>query len=338
MFSKPDENSSIISPYNFGNDIKSHSDLGDLADINSINLINEHELIFTNASTFNFLNNSNFQQSDVRKPIDGICTFENIQQILLHCNNSYLNDILGKMKTEKIDKDQTYTKLMNINAIKVRKQRKNKNKKSENKNIFGQGRKKKIDLTERAHDKFSSDNVIKKIKRILFKNLIFFCNNILKSENIKIKLKNINYQNVNKLAKKNELELFEMTIEQVISKEISPKYTNFDPNYNKETIAQILEERRDNEVLKSIFYMTYRQWLDIFVLKINNINYKNHEYLDGLGQAIFEKIEKNMPKISETLINIYSKDNIEYLPSFLFYLYNYEKLFLIKRNRSENKA
>lgn len=160
----------------------------------------------------------------------------------------------------------------------------------------------------------------------------------MKSENIKIKLKNINYQNVNKLAKKNELELFEMTIEQVISKEISPKYTNFDPNYNKETIAQILEKRRDNEVLKSIFYMSYRQWLDIFVLKINNINYKNHEYLDGLGQAIFEKIEKNMPKISETLINIYSKDNIEYLPSFLFYLYNYEKLFLIKRNRSENKA
>jgi hypothetical protein len=242
------------------------------------------------------------------------------------------------MKTEKIDKDQTYMKLMNINAIKVRKQRKSENKKSENKNIFGQGRKKKIDLTERAHDKFSSDNVIKKIKRILFKNLIFFCNNILKSENIKIKLKNINYQNVNKLSKKKELELFEMTIEQVISKEISPKYTNFDPNYNKETIAQILEERRDNEVLKSIFYMTYRQWLDIFVLKINNINYKNHEYLDGLGQAIFEKIEKNMPKISETLINIYSKDNIEYLPSFLFYLYNYEKLFLIKRNRSENKA
>ena len=189
MFSKPDENSSIISPYNFGNDIKSHSDLGDLADINSINLINEHELIFTNASTFCFLNNSNFQQSDVRKPIDGICTFENIQQILLHCNNSYLNDILGKMKTEKIDKDQTYMKLMNINAIKVRKQRKSENKKSENKNIFGQGRKKKIDLTERAHDKFSSDNVIKKIKRILFKNLIFFCNNILKSENIKIKLK-----------------------------------------------------------------------------------------------------------------------------------------------------
>ena len=144
MFSKPDENSSIISPYNLWNDIKSHSDLGDLADMNSINLINEHELIFTNASTSYFLNNSNFPQSDVRKPIDGICTFENIQQILLHCNNSYLNDILGKMKTEKIDKDQTYTKLMNINAIKVRKQRKSENKKSENKNIFGQGKKKKL--------------------------------------------------------------------------------------------------------------------------------------------------------------------------------------------------
>ena len=334
MFSKPDENSSITSLYNFWNDIAFHSDLGDLADINSINLINERELVFTNASTFNFLNNSNFLQSDVSTPIDGIYSFEKIQQILLHCNNSYLKDILGKMKTEKIDKDQIYMKLMNINIIKDRKQRKSENKISENKNIFGQGRKKKIDLTERAHDKFCSDNVIKKIKAILFKNLIIFCNNVLKSEKINIKLKNINYKN-NKLSKQNELKLFEMTIEQLISKEISPKYTNFNSNYNKEKIAQILKERKDNDFLKSIFYMTYRQWLD---LKINNINYKNYKYLDGLGQAIFEKIEKNMPKISEILINIYSKDDIEYLPYFLFYLYNYEKLFLIKRNRSENKA
>ena len=144
MFSKPDENSSITSLYNFWNDIAFHSDLGDLADINSINLINERELVFTNASTFNFLNNSNFLQSDVSNPIDGVYSFEKIQQILLHCNNSYLKDILEKMKTEKIDKDQIYMKLMNLNIIKVRKQRKSENKISENKNIFGQGRKKKL--------------------------------------------------------------------------------------------------------------------------------------------------------------------------------------------------
>ena len=227
---------------------------------------------------------------------------------------------------------------MNINVIKVRKQRKSENKIRENKIIFGQGRKKKVDLTERAHDKFSSDNILKKIKAILFKSLIIFSNNVLKSANINIKLKNIDYKNINKLGKKNELDQFDMTIEQLISKEISPKYTNFNSHYNKEKITQILEERKDNEALKSIFYMTYRQWLDIFALKINIINYKNYKYLDGLSEETFEMIEKNIPKISEILINIYSKDNIEYLPYFLFYLYNYEKLFLIKRNRSKNKA
>ena len=227
---------------------------------------------------------------------------------------------------------------MNINVIKVRKQRKSENKIRENKIIFGQGRKKKIDLTERTHDKYSSDNILKKIKAILFKSLIIFSNNVLKSANINIKLKNIDYKNINKLGKKNELDQFDMTIEQLISKEISPKYTNFNSHYNKEKITQILEERKDNEALKSIFYMTYRQWLDIFVLKINIINYKNYKYLDGLSEETFEIIEKNIPKISEILINIYSKDNIEYLPYFLFYLYNYEKLFLIKRNRSKNKA
>ena len=338
MLSKPDEYSSLISPNNFGNGC---TDFDDLSNINPINSINEDELIeqiFTDTSNLSFLNNLNILQNDVNNPIDDIYSFEKIKQILLNCNNSNLNDILRKMKTEKIDTDQIYMKLMNINVIKVRKQRKSENKIRENKIIFGQGRKKKIDLTERAHDKFSSDNILKKIKAILFKSLIIFSNNVLKSANINIKLKNIDYKNINKLGKKNELDQFDMTIEQLISKEISPKYTNFNSHYNKEKITQILEERKDNEALKSIFYMTYRQWLDIFALKINIINYKNYRYLDGLSEETFEMIEKNIPKISEILINIYSKDNIEYLPYFLFYLYNYEKLFLIKRNRSKNKA
>ena len=100
MLSKIDEYSSLISPFKFGNGC---IDFDDLSNINSINSNNEDELIITNTSTLSFLNNLNILQNNVNNPIDGIYSFEKIKQILLNCNNSNLNDILGKMKTEKIN-------------------------------------------------------------------------------------------------------------------------------------------------------------------------------------------------------------------------------------------
>ena len=346
MFPILDENNSIISPYNSWNDIKypsSYTDYDDLRDIlsmNSVNLFDENELLFTNISTLDVLNDSNIQQNDVIEPIDGKYSIKKIQQILLYCKNPHLNDIIEKIKREQIEKDkeQQFLKLMNKSPIKLRKQGKREKKITKNKNIFGKGRKRKIDLSIRAHNKFSYDNIIKQIKAILFNNLIAFCNNILESENINVKLKKINYKYVNKLDKKNELELFEMTIKQIISQEISSKYTNFKPDYNKEIIAQILEERKDNEFLNSLFEMPYRQWIDIFILKLNNINYKNDKSLVGFDEENFKKIEENIPKISEVLFNINSKYDIKYLHSFLSCLYNYEQWFLIKRNRRGNKS
>lgn len=71
----------------------------------------------------------------------------------------------------------------------------------EDKIIFKRGRKKGNDLEKRKHNKYSSDNVIKKIKANLFKKMILFYNNILKSANINITLKNINYNIINNINK-----------------------------------------------------------------------------------------------------------------------------------------
>ena len=78
MFSILDENNSIISPYNSWNDIKylsSYNDYDDLRDIfsmNSINPVNENELLLTNTSTLAFLNDSNIQQNDVSIQLMGL--------------------------------------------------------------------------------------------------------------------------------------------------------------------------------------------------------------------------------------------------------------------------
>ena len=105
-----------------------------------------------------------------------------------------------------------------------------------------------------------------------------------------------------------------MTLKELLSKDISPKFTSLRADYNKRRIEQILKERRDNNILMYIFNMTYREWIDIF--------------------EICQSIEKNMPKIADLLINILIKENdSDFLSIFIFYLYNYEKWFYFKRNR-----
>ena len=124
-----------------------------------------------------------------------------------------------------------------------------------------------------------------------------------------------------------------MTLKELISEEISPKYNSFNADYNKKKINEILKERKDNKVLNFIFNMTYRQWIDIFILKQNIRDYKIDEYLSMLDEGNYKEIENQMPKVSETLINVLEKNGIEYLSFYIFYLYNYEQWFFSRRNR-----
>ncbi len=116
-----------------------------------------------------------------------------------------------------------------------------------------------------------------------------------------------------------------MTLKELLSKDISPKFTSLSADYNKRRIEQILKERRDNNILIYIFNMTYREWIDIFTLKKSIKTNKN------ISEEICQAIEKNMPKIADLLINILIKENdSDFLFNFIFYLYNYEKWFFLK--------
>ena len=78
---------------------------------------------------------------------------------------------------------QSYTiKKINISDDFNNSQDKEEQKDINAKKKFGLGRKKKGDETERKHDIFASDNIIKKIKGFLFKNLVIFLNKILKKD------------------------------------------------------------------------------------------------------------------------------------------------------------
>ena len=117
------------------------------------------------------------------------------------------------------------------------------------------------------------------------------CNNILKELNLNIVLKNMNNNIVKNINKKKEFELLEMPLKELLSKDISPKFTSLSADYNKRRIEQILKERRDNNIPMYIFNMTYREWIDIFTMKKSIKTNKN------ISEEICQAIEKNMKKL-----------------------------------------
>ena len=280
----------------------------------------------TNISpSFNNEINLNNKQYNKHTVINGLYKYEDITQILINLNYSNKNNILDNFKKDlievQVDKEK---KLIN------KKRNKSKNNENDVKQIFKSknykmGRKTKNDLSIRKHNKFNSDNIMRKIKVKLLKYLVLYTNHFIKHNNFKLKY--LNYSITSTLSKKKELELLGMHVKDLLSKNISPKFTSLKADYNKENIQHIIKNEKDNEVLMFILNLTFREWIDIFILKKNNINY------GVLNEKSSKDIIENMPKIGELMDIILTKEGSKYLSNFLFWLYNYEIWFSIKRNR-----
>jgi hypothetical protein len=161
------------------------------------------------------------------------------------------------------------------------------------------GRKKRNDLAERIHGKYSSDNIIKKIKGALFKSLVQFINKILQRDKI---IKDLNYKKyINQLKKDINIKYLHLCIKDLLSFEISP-YKSCNVNSNKDNIKKILEEEKSNEMIMYIFNMKFRDWIDIFTMK------KEIKLVNG-----YEIIEKSLPKITDLLKDILIKNDIIFI-------------------------
>ena len=220
---------------------------------------------------------------------------------------------------------QSYT----IKKINISDEFNNSQDKEEQKDInakkkFGLGRKKKGDETERKHDIFASDNIIKKIKGFLFKNLVLFFNKIIKKDLIL----ELNYKKyINHLKKDENFKYLHMSIKDLLSLEISPFYRGINPKLNKINIKKILDEEKKNDIVMFILNMKFREWMNIFTM---NEDIKSFDKLN-----IFKK---NMPTIIGFLKQVLEKNkNLNYLRYILLYLFNYERWFIIKNSRRSKR-
>ena len=182
------------------------------------------------------------------------------------------------------------------------------------------GRKRKDDNKKGNHTRNDVDNIMKKCKNTLFHNVIEYValvvNSLKSDKKEEFLLLNLSYEYIDILKKDNELALFKMKLKDLVSLDISSKYSLIeDKEFNKKNINKILKEERDNEVLINLLNMRFGDWIDVFTLK------KKIEI-----EPKFKGLEKALKEISD-------KNDEEYFSRFIFFLFNYKNYFQNKKGR-----
>ena len=247
---------------------------------------------------------------------------------IIHINNQSHIDIKEDIEKEKSKKETNFNVEKNVSKgiFLISKNEKNNNdnnfqtKKSSNVKSNKESKKMK-------HDKFTDDNLRKKCKYLLINNLMIFINKKIYSiyqGNIgnNIYRKELLTLNKSQQSKSNLIydRLFvNKKISEILSDNISSRYTNFPPEHNK----LLIEKLRNNEdEYKRIYFNK------LFDLKIKDclgylIGKNSIEELDGMQR--FDSIRKTLG------------EDEKYINSIKYYLNNFEKIIYNKIPRRPKK-
>ena len=196
------------------------------------------------------------------------------------------------------------------------------------------------------HDKNKPDNIIKKIKAILFKSSLTFVNNILNMNEQK-KLLKLDYDKyVNTLKREEELNLLKMSLKEFFSREISKKYNTKEkkPDHNKiiidnlinDIMAQKEENIKDNinyKTIMFIFNITFEDFIDIYTYK-KSLDDLLNDYKINKNEIDYMRIKNNIRGINDISKDITKKNEGKYFSLFIFYLYNYKRWFYLRKCRN----
>jgi hypothetical protein len=309
----------------------------------SINLKDKKISFITNQKEFHHEKKNNSPSPKNKeiygdKLIDDYYSFEQIKTIF--------------MKDEKFSHiNQKFTNNYNIEAAEIKLCKKKRNRQMED-SISMEDESKQQKKIKRGrerttnnkfyeeHTRMSGDNIIKKIKVRLFVYLLQFLNNILnKKDEDKNRLYKLNHKLIKRLNKDIDIKYVNMSLKDLFSMNITPRYKGIPCDYNKEFIERIInhEERvEDYNTIIFVFNMTFGEWLDMFTCK-KDINYLKNKcaQCDGIN---FEKIANKIACVNKLLEEMLEKNDERYFSTFTFYLYNYERWFTIKSSRRPRRT
>ena len=259
-------------------------------------------------------------------------------------------DKIIKMLKEDEKNNDIEEKMNDITFINIKK-RNRKGKKIKTKEAKKSGRHKKDEIQiEGKHNKYSQDNIIKKIKSIILKYLIKFINDLLKSrlsnDRIlgyiqmikKVKdpekedlIKNLNYDLiVNSTEKENNLKFLKMALKDFLSTDISNKLKTYSKDSNKKVIDKIIKEENDTILNFILNDLTLNDWIDIFLYKR-----ELKDLAKNLTNSQINEISNLFIRVDNYILdNYYIFDN-NYFSSFIILFYNLERWYYIKEGRKK---
>ena len=153
----------------------------------------------------------------------------------------------------------------------------------------------------------SSYNIVKKIKSNIFKGVLIFMNKLIKNGKEEIKLYSLDYKYINQLKKEKDLNYINMKLKDLLSFDISPKQKYKPSDFNKILIYKIINKKQyveDYNTTIFSFFMTLKEWLDLFLKKKNINDLKEKYYLEEINNVNFEKIEKCIGNVNILLNEI----------------------------------
>ena len=191
------------------------------------------------------------------------------------------------------------------------------------------GRKKKEYEGLGLHNKFSDDNIIRKVKNAILQNTRIFINS---------KIKTIYEYKNNKFSKRKELlkmkksqpissrvdynkNFLEKNLGEIFSDNISSKYIQYPSSHNKKLIESLIndEDEQKRKIFNEIFNLTFLDCLNHF-----------------RGSKIIEEL-KGLNNLEEYLKRAKIIKDKEYCTIFKYFVNNFEKIIMDKKARIKNK-
>ena len=170
------------------------------------------------------------------------------------------------------------------------------------------GRKTKESNEPGYHNKYSDDNITRKVKSKTIKKMIIYLNNI--TNNKEHKLLFLSSEQVKNSTVDYNKKLLNKTMKEILSSKQSGKYIHYDPQHNTNIIEILLkEEDEDKRILyESLFSLTFLDLIkhlrgDNFISALSGIGSLDDMILDLKEEDEYKQIFKDYFLNFETKIN-----------------------------------
>ena len=192
------------------------------------------------------------------------------------------------------------------------------------------GRKIKSDECSGEHNKFSDDNILRKIKNAIMINVIAFINQRImtlysykeKEELKDMKLFKLKQKNIENSRAEYNKQLLNKTLKEILSGEVSNKYKLHSPQHNKDLIERLINDKDKN---KSNYFIT--------LFQLTFMDCLNH----FRGSIIIDEL-KGMKQFDEYYRQQKPGNNNDMYKKVMKYcLINYEKEIMEKKERNRRK-